>query len=397
MKKLIPLLLAAIFLSSCNWFKKPDPEPEYTRTVLVYMVADNNLYNFAIEDIKEMESVWNDDFNGKLLVFLNPRGLTLPSRLYEVKRSKGGAGVESKVIKEYGVRVNACDPAVLADVIADSRALAPADSYGLVLWSHGTGWLPNGVRPLKSAPVRDGSVSYSFGSNETYKDEMEIWDLERALPRDFKFDFIAFDACYMASVESHYQLRNRAHFILASPAETLAYGFPYDRIVPLMFDRQVDMRTMGINIFEYYNKRVGSERHSTISVVDCSKLEAVAASMKSLLAGVKDTPVLPNNIQQFGARKNGFYDVFYDLEDFVAKTYADSPVLASFKSKLSDAVIYTAHTPWLYAFWKDSEMECRTSCGLTTYIPRKSQPITLEKYRTKFDWSRDSGMDKIEF
>ena len=50
---------------------------------------------------------------------------------------------------------------------------------------------------------------------------MEIDDLAKGLPDDL-FDFILFDACYMASVECTYELRNKAEYILASPTETMA-------------------------------------------------------------------------------------------------------------------------------------------------------------------------------
>lgn len=58
----------------------------------------------------------------------------------------------------------------------------------------------------------------SFGQDES--NWMEIDELAEALP-DHVFDFIMFDACYMASTESSLCFRDKADYILASPTEVL--------------------------------------------------------------------------------------------------------------------------------------------------------------------------------
>jgi len=76
----------------------------------------------------------------------------------------------------------------MKQVLNDIIQMYPAQEYGLILWSHGTSWLPA------------GSSLRSFG--EDSGEQMNIPDLAENLP--IKFDFILFDACLMVSVEVVY-------------------------------------------------------------------------------------------------------------------------------------------------------------------------------------------------
>ena len=93
----------------------------------------------------------------------------------------------------------------MKQVLNDIIQMYPAQEYRLILWSHGTSWLPA------------GSSLRSFG--EDSGKQMNIPDLAENLP--IKFDFILFDACLMGSVEVVYELKEKANFIISSSTETI--------------------------------------------------------------------------------------------------------------------------------------------------------------------------------
>ena len=64
---------------------------------------------------------------------------------------------------------NSAEPETLTSVMSVTRTMFPAREYGMFLWSHGTGWLPEGYYSTKS-----------FGSENGV--EMDIKDLAKALP-----------------------------------------------------------------------------------------------------------------------------------------------------------------------------------------------------------------------
>ncbi len=105
-------------------------------------------------------------------------------------------------------------------------SLTEAKRYSLALWSHGSAWLP----PKKSSFLSNkGELEYkSFGQDG--ESELSLNDLAESLPE--RFFSIAFDACFMASVEVAYALRYNVLYFLFSPTEVLPDGFPYEAMPP---------------------------------------------------------------------------------------------------------------------------------------------------------------------
>lgn len=385
---LIALVISTCF--SCN-DNIPEPDVQINRAVLVYMIADNNLYNNALADINEMESVWSDSYDGAVYVYMSSPALgeqKVPSKLYKVRQGTTSK-IESEVVTIYPFSDDPAAPATLTKVIEDVRSRANAKSYGLMLWSHGSGWVPKGLAPLKSA---EPPVNYSFGSSDTFRSEMEIDALAVALPTDIVFDFIEFDACYMASVEVSYQLRKNTKYVISSVAETLVAGMPYDRIMPDLMADQANVVGIAQKFYEYFNVQSGVMQSATISVVDCSKLTALATSLDNLISANprNSSQIEYHAIQQYGRAQ--FVSVFYDLGDFVDRVWSGAPQLAAFNTALNDAVIYKSNTPWLFR-----EIQVRTHSGLSAFIPRTGQTQAFTAFTTRFDWGKESGLSKISF
>lgn len=103
--------------------------------------------------------------NGNLLVYIKID--SGKSHLLKIKHSNSSI-VDCDTLKTYG-NENSSEPSFLATVIRDSRILYPADSYGLVLWSHATSW----------APPAQMVTPFTFGEDQ--KKEMDIKDLKSVL------------------------------------------------------------------------------------------------------------------------------------------------------------------------------------------------------------------------
>ena len=138
-------LLACSALVSCKKEKGGlPPVTEKHRTVIEYMVADNNLYSYAVEDINEMESAWSTTYDGHMVVFLYPVSSTsiyVPSdqregyddrpRLLLIDRDADESRINSRVLKYYDRAIDPCDPTVMSQVLADAITVAPAENYAL--------------------------------------------------------------------------------------------------------------------------------------------------------------------------------------------------------------------------------------------------------------------------
>lgn len=397
---ILSLLILTLLLASCRDKNKPQipPIPNEDRTTLVYIIANNNLISNALYDINEMERGWDNSMGAKLYVFLN--NTSNKNYLYEISHDTDMGKINSRIVKEYPVESDPCNATFFRSVVNEVRALAPAKSYGLFMWSHGKGWLPRG----SSYPLRVGGsnylskigiaedaveapANYTIGANNKFNSEMELYTMAIAL-EGLKFDYIYFDACHMASIEGLYQLRSNADYIISSVAETLAAGAPYDKIISsIVAPMPQGAIGMAEEFFKFYNDQSGVMQSATISVVDTKKLEVMAAKLKAVVTYQPN--VSYPNIQQFGRTYTALNNIFYDLTDFVEKTWRDTKPaqVEEFKQSVSDAVIYQAATQVLF-----NEIGVRTHCGLSVYIPRYTQMETLKTYRSNYSWAADSGL-----
>ena len=194
------------------------------------MIASNSLgYNgYDESDLQEMESaVSSNSLNGcRLLVFL--KNYDNNSTLFEITRTNGVA--TRTTLKTYDNSMAATSVSRMSSVISDVASLAPAKSYGLVLWSHASGWALKLERSnTTKAMAANMPIVRNYGQDGTY--EMRVNELADALP-DNMFDFIYCDVCYFGCVEIAYQLRKKTHYFVASPTVILGDGMPYNQNIP---------------------------------------------------------------------------------------------------------------------------------------------------------------------
>ena len=132
------------------------------------MMANNSLNSLRLEKHRKHDRRSNQQNlnGGNLIVYYAPAGS--PPELLRIKEENG---VVKKIhLKDYE-KQNSADPDVMRSVIGEVVSQYPADSYGLVLWSHGTAWLPSDYQNKLKAFGQDGN------------NWMEIDDLAKGLPR----------------------------------------------------------------------------------------------------------------------------------------------------------------------------------------------------------------------
>lgn len=201
------------FLVSCE---KDNVEPQKTRTLMVYLAGDNNLSGHMQKNISSMMSAWKKSYNANIVIYFDAPNAA--PELYTFRFN--GKEVEKQVLKTYE-EMDSADPEVLKKILNEMQDLYPSDSYGLILGSHASGWIPSGgsgrsSRMLYAEPV----LTRSFGTDYTGPNEMDTRDMAKAIPFNKEnLEFILFDACLMSSIEVLYDLRDKAKYVIASPAE----------------------------------------------------------------------------------------------------------------------------------------------------------------------------------
>lgn len=403
------LIVAAFtaFFTSCVENNKIDNT--FKRTVLVYVAGDNNLSNVAQNNIYSMNSsIRNENDNANLLAFVDR--LDNPPVLMYIHN-----GVRDTLVK-YD-ELDSTDPSVLRNAIDYMVEHFQSESYGLVMWSHGTGWLPTAqlhfVAPnMNYAQLRDGEMTYlsaadgirdpfspnmvadtkafawenRAGEKPPYKC-MELDDMVEGIP-DGLFDYIAFDACYMGCVEVIYALRHKADYIISSCFEVVNTGFPYHIVTRDLLN--ASLMKVCREFHTYYNSLSGWERMAGISLVKTDELDSLAHCFGRIMADFKDSvPNLdPKGVQYFDRFTN---HVFYDLEDLVDKLGVGKENLMEFRLQMERCVPYKVSTAYIFPGDRE-QIKVDKYCGMSVYIPfGKYEESGLNNDYRATEWSIVSG------
>lgn len=328
--------------------------------VLIYMAANNNLRQDAINCLNKIES----GFTGKqrLLVYIKTNSEN--SYILKIKHDKTDK-IVSDTIQIYG-NENSSDPHLLSRVIKDARRYAPATSYGLILWSHASSWAPAGIR------------TKSFG--EDRGTDMDIIDLKNALPSDFSY--IIFDACSMASIEAIYELKNKTRYILASPTEVLSTSYPYEQIVPYLSADRDNLKIIGQKFIDYYKSLNGDYASATVSLIATENLALLAQKTKELLDLKRPT----GSFNVVGIQRLDFDPtsriIAYDFLDFLVHNYNPDD-FASIKNQLNNVILFKGNT----SSFLNSPI--KTFSGISIYLPKADDPF--QDYYSKLEWYRSGA------
>lgn len=371
-------MLAVLFtVSACSDSSstdEPDPpvppagQDDVHRTVLVYMVADNSLgsWNNDKYDLREMlDGAKAGALNGgRLLVYHNRPGTDAGKapQLLEVT----AAGLDTLKTYADNPEIYSVDVSRMREVIADAKSYAPALDYGLVLWSHASGWM-------------ETSMARSFGEDRRHT--MKISSLATALS-DSDFSFIYFDCCSMASVEVMWELRNAAPVIAASGIELPADGMPYNLTLPYLFAKgEADVVGAASTTFNFYDSMTGSSRTCAMTVVSTPAMQDLAEASAEIFAGV--TEFAPNLSAVQPYFRSAVRTYMYDFEDYVERLNPTEEQLAAWRAALRNAVIYKASTPSLF-----NVIDLDRYCGLGSYVILDPREISLFNYSER-EWYRD--------
>lgn len=383
MHKLIAKLLSFILffgLTSCDKDEELDVViPEVHRTILVYMVANNDLgeKGFDNNDIAEMRlAAQAGGLNGGRLIIYHAPCYNQTPVLKEIT-------AESIVeLKKYDQEVLSVSASRMKQVIADTKAIAPAKSYGIILWSHSSGWIQDGIAEAQAAPILSESVisPHSYGSDGTTRQSMNITTLANVLDGE-EFDFIYCDCCHMANVETVYELRNASPYIIGSAAQIPAAGMRYDLNVPvLMQEGEPDIIQSARNTFKHYSEQPYSrDRTCTMSVISTAGLDELAAATRAIYAS--DATLSPSYIPQ--PFDTGSECKYFDLANYVTAFTADQALLDRWTDAMQNVVLYKANTPMIWGI-----LEIRTHCGLSTYPLQTPGQATDDGY-SELQWYQD--------
>ncbi len=287
----ILLLSVSVMFTSCNNDDESVNEdyiPE-GRTILAYIWGDITgeggieLSDCQLDYINKMEAGWDDSYAGSLYVYLDPSPnfvqFSTPV-LLKITHDETPA-IVSEIVKEYEPIETHGDIERYPEVQNDVRSIAPAKGYGLMLFGHGSGILPFGNNDDVADKVRGMG-----GDVKKYLENREIANLTLS-----GYEFVIMHACMMASVEVAYELRHKTKFFVASEVSLSSVGWPWHENLSYLYAKpRADLSRFVIYSGEWlFNNMEDNEKYATLSLIDASQLDNLAADTKKALADSKIT------------------------------------------------------------------------------------------------------------
>lgn len=379
-KMLLPVCMMASLLTGCsdNGPDNPAGSMHKERTILVYMVATNSLSSDAPQDMSEMLTAYSNtsDINTNLLVYCTQPSEQTPTLSRIVKDKRGVAVFQT--LKTYDGQASSLTKSRIVEVMADMKRMAPAEDYGLFLWSHASNWLSPSVDANK-AP----GIQRAFGDD--YGKSISVHDLAEAIPHD-TFSFIWMDCCLMGSVEVAYELRNHCRYYVAYPTRVLAAGAPYDEVLPHLITKNFSLQDAAGSMFSYYaDNSISTLRSCTVSITDMSKMDALA-ERAHIIAKSHNPDIDISGLQIYGSvsgvRSYDFRQVFARMAG------VDTDEVKQLDKELGRAVIYKRATPEFLGIQISADTFSGLSCfALSAIIDSKEDAYykTLGWYKAVYE------------
>ncbi len=292
-----------------------------TVTVMVYMCGTDleSRSAMATKDLIEMTKATLSDkvnvivYTGGCTRWNNQIMSNSVNQIYKVEN-----GQLRRLVSDAG-SVSMTKPETLTSFIQWCAENYPADRNELILWDHG-----------------GGSVSgYGYDQKFQSSGSMTLAGINTAL-RDagVSFDFVGFDACLMATVETGLMLDPYADYLIASEETEPGIGWYYtDWLTKLSADSSMPTAQIGKNIVDDFVSTCQSQtrgQSATLSVVDLAELaHTVPAKLKAFSQSISAL-VNEGSYRQVSTARN-------NSREFARSTMIDQIDLVHFAKNLGTA------------------------------------------------------------
>ncbi len=378
------MLVTAFFLSSKTYAQLTEAKRDFV--LLIYMNGSDleSKYELASQNIKQIIGAYKNKEDNFAIVILHggtkkwhfSPSIPADSITYSKITRQGFEKIQTIENSSIG------NPTTLTEFISFNKKYFPAERYGLIFWNHGR-----------------GSV-HGFGYDELFPDDIslslkemrEAFSVLKQSQNDLPFDFIGFDACLMATIETASTLAPYSNYLVASQELEPGGGWNYEYIIQTLSENPV-IKTADLlkGIVNSYINSYAEQQfmQTTLSVIALDKMDSLNASIGKLIGHLstklnstlspqesfKEKSSYRSKSKSFGLPSfSHAAEDMIDLRSFFASAFSNADSLfRDFEKQLHTAVRYNGYS---------RSLQNDQVSGLSVYFPyyNKRTAANLEDY-----------------
>lgn len=339
---------------------------KHTPLTLMFYFLGTSLSTYYNQNVDAIVEALSNNIQGEARVLVLKQSSTTDASIYELRYDAEQKCCVNEKVKNLSF-TTPYDAALFKRVISEFVAIAPANSYALVVGSHGTGWIPKvpdaaTQRLLRNMGLSDGALGWRReGALQTRHigdkapTQYDIADIVKGISENnIELEYLLFDACFMSSIEAAYDMRNTTKSIIASPCEVMGAGFPYAKILPSLLQNsgtEYDIDGACKAYVEHY--KTATTPSACVAHIVTSGLAELATKMRAVNGAERSADFDIASVQAYEGLSE---HIFYDLEQYVEESCADAAAVEAFKAQLAKCVLSRYHTDSFYSVYGPSSM-----------------------------------------
>lgn len=366
--------------------------PRVAEQSLFFIMTGTGLSSYFTQNIREATEGYGEagSTRGRVLVLQQNSSSSV---LAEVRYNPVDRNARLIPLREYA-GLCTTDPDDLTMVLNEMVEEAPARHYGLIMGSHATAWVPSNYTNISHAPRVGGAAGNEAAYWTAYGEPTRWYGYDRQQAMDIPtlaacieaagvtFEYLIFDACFMSSIETLYDLRHAATHIVASPCEIMARGYPYRTLMAALFDADVhhDLQAACQAFYDFYATTSATRRSGCTALAVCDRLDALA-DVAARIGQSKLKACDPASLQSYEGLSP---HLFFDFRQYIEAICDDPALLAEFETAFEAAFPAECrlHTPSFYSTYTPTGamLDIDYYSGVT--ISEPSSKYTLENRQT---------------
>jgi hypothetical protein len=387
----------------------PAPSSQKKWTVMLFAAGDNDLESYIFTNINQLELVgsssqvnfvaeadwWHHCATTETMVTGEGVGR------YYIEYDTDVTRIKSPLVESME-EINTGTAEAVQNFVSWAVQNYPADHYMLIISSHGSGW-----RGKKT--IEDQGFGQDYTTDATRGLLITLEEFKAIMPSIYstlgnrKLEILAIDCCLNGMIDVGYQVKDYVDWLVASEQTIPGTGYPYTNIATnLTSNPNLTAEALAINIVDLYYNQYYLQDNTTLSLVDLSKIGAVADSVKNLVP-LFDSSTKLDTFKDLIDNHTGeqyliqrYHDVtfrdIWDMADKIIENTSGSPEYASItaecaalKTAVEGAVVTSKYTTA-----EGTAYSVADSHGISIYVPT-SATTSYESDYGGLDFSTYTG------